>query len=120
MNFGDITLTQIGAAIGLIAVIVGGYKKLYDAIKSSLGEIVAKQMEPINESIIEINQRLNSVDMQATKNFLVRCISDMERGEKMSETEAERFWEQYDYYIKSGGNTYIKNKVEKLQKEGRL
>jgi rRNA pseudouridine-1189 N-methylase Emg1 (Nep1/Mra1 family) len=120
----NITLGQIAAGIGIILVIAGGYKKLYDAIKDNLEKIVSKivadLLQPISDSILEINQRLSVVDMESTKNFLVRCIADMERGEEMSETENERFWEQYDYYIKAGGNTYIKNKVEKLKKEGRL
>lgn len=38
----------------------------------------------------------------------------------MSETEAERFWEQYEHYKASGGNTYIKNRIERLQAEGKL
>lgn len=116
----NITLGQIAASIGVIMVIVGGYVKLYTAIKEKLAEIVGEAMKPINDSILEINQRLDVVDMESCKNFLVRCIADVERGESMSETEAERFWEQYDYYIKSGKNTYVKNKVEKLKQEGRL
>lgn len=116
----NITLGQIAGAIGLLAVIVGGYVKLYTMIKEKLGEIVSEALKPLNDSILEITQRLDVVDMEACKNFLVRCIADVERGETMSETEAERFWEQYDYYIKSGKNTYVKNKVEKLRKEGRI
>ena len=116
----NITLGQIAAGIGILTVIVGGYVKLYTMIKDKLGEIVGEALKPLNDSILEINQRLDVVDMESCKNFLVRCIADVERGETMSETEAERFWEQYDYYIKSGRNTYVKNKVEKLQKEGRL
>lgn len=116
----NITLGQIAAGIGIILVIAGGYKKLYDAIKNNLEKIVGKALKPLNDSILEINQRLDVVDMEACKNFLVRCIADVERGESMSETETERFWEQYDYYIKSGRNTYVKNKVEKLRKEGRI
>lgn len=116
----NITLGQIAGAIGLLAVIVGGYVKLYTMIKEKLGDIVSEALKPLNDSILEINQRLDVVDMESCKNFLVRCIADIERGQDMSETEAERFWEQYDYYIKSGKNTYVKNKVEKLRKEGRI
>lgn len=94
--------------------------KLYTMIKDKLEEIVGEALKPLNDSVLEISQRLDIVDLESCKNFLVRCIADAERGQKMSETESERFWEQYDYYIKSGNNTYIKNKVEKLKKEGEI
>lgn len=116
----NITLGQVAATIGILTVIIGGYVKLYTMIKEKLKEIVGEALKPLNDSILEINQRLDVVDMESCKNFLVRCIADVERGETMSETETERFWEQYDYYIKSGRNTYVKNKVEKLKKEGKL
>lgn len=116
----NITLGQIAAGIGIITVIVGGYVKLYNMIKDKLGEIVSDALKPLNDSILEINQRLDTVDLESCKNFLVRCIADIERGQSMSETESERFWEQYDYYIRSGHNTYVKNKVEKLKQEGKL
>ena len=83
-------------------------------------KIVSDLLKPITESINQINDRLDKVDMEATKNFLVRCLSDVEKGERMTEVEAERFWEQYEHYIAAGGNTYIKNKVVKLQEEGKI
>lgn len=116
----NVTLGQIAAGIGILTVIVGGYVKLYTMIKDKLGDIIGEALKPLNDSILEINQRLDVVDMEACKNFLVRCIADVERGQSMSETETERFWEQYDYYIKSGHNTYVKNKVERLKQEGKL
>lgn len=116
----NITLGQIAAAIGLIGVLVGGYKALQKNIREGLQKIVSDLLKPITESINQINDRLDKVDVEATKNFLVRCLSDVEKGERMTEVEAERFWEQYEHYIAAGGNTYIKNKVVKLQEEGKI
>ena len=89
-------------------------------IREGLQKIVSDLLKPITDSINQINVRLDKVDMESTKNFLVRCLSDVEKGEKMTEVEAERFWEQYEHYITAGGNTYIKNKVVKLQEEGKI
>lgn len=54
------------------------------------------------------------------KNYIVPFIVKIERGEAIGDIELERFHEEYDYYIKHGGNSYIKSRVEKLQKEGKL
>lgn len=116
----NITLGQIAAGIALIAGIVGGCKVLNDRMKEALTKLIGDLLKPITDSINQINLRLDSVETEACKNFLVQCISDCERGQELSETEKERFLEQYDFYIKSGHNTYIKNKVEKLRAEGKL
>lgn len=120
MSMENITLGQIAAAIGLIGVIYGGYKALSKNIREGIEKCVADLLKPITNSIDQINDRLDRVDMESTKNFLVRCLSDVEKGEKMTETEAERFWEQYEHYVTAGGNTYIKNKVEDLRKQGKI
>lgn len=110
---GDLTLNNLAADIGLITVIAVGFGTLYVKLKAGLGKVVAEQLKPVLDQIA-------AVDLETTKNFLVRCIADIERGEAMAETEKERFYEQYEHYLKKGGNTYIKTKVERLQQEGRL
>ena len=116
----NITLGQIAAAIGIIGILIGGYKALQKNIREGLQKIVSDLLKPITDSINQINVRLDKVDMESTKNFLGRCLSDVEKGEKMTETETERFWEQYEHYTSAGGNTYIKNKVEDLRDKGRI
>ena len=54
------------------------------------------------------------------KNYLVPFLSKVERGEPCDEIEMERFHEEYELYTKHGGNSYIKSRVAKLQKEGKL
>lgn len=115
----DETYRIWASVVALLLLGTVGYK-LWGGFKTAVKTAVDENFKAISDQIIEINQRLDVVDMEACKNFLVRCIADVERGETMSETESERFWEQYDYYIKSGHNTYVKNKVEKLKKEGKL
>ena len=116
----NITLGQIAAAVGIITVILGGYKLLNDNIKNVITKVVTELLKPLSDSIDSINMRLDKVDRESCKNFLVRCLADVEKGEEMSETETARFWEQYEHYVESGGNTYIMNKVERLKQEGRL
>ena len=43
-----------------------------------------------------------------------------EQDEPIDEIERERFWEQYEHYVKCGGNSYIQRKVENLKQAGKL
>ena len=109
----NITLEFVGEFIAFLVALVGGLGYLNRTLKKWIGAMM-------NEKFDRVDKRLDRVDMESCKNFLVRCLSDIERGEPMAETEAERFWEQYEHYSQSGGNSYIKQKIEKLQKEGKL
>lgn len=108
------------AIIGLL--LLGGVAyKLWGGFKMAVGNAVEEQFKTLTTTLTDIDNKLTKVDKETCKNFLVRCLADVERGEKMSETESERFWEQYDHYIKDlKQNTYVEAKVQKLQAEGKL
>ena len=50
----------------------------------------------------------------------VQCLARVELNMPMPEIEKERVWESYGRYRELGGNSYIKEKVEKLKQEGKL
>ncbi len=116
----NITIGQIAAGIALIAGLIGGGKLIVSNIRDGITKIVKDALAPLTAQITDISDKLKVVDLESTKNFLVRCLSDVEKGDDMTETEKERFWEQYEHYVSEGGNTYIKNRVERLRDEGRL
>lgn len=62
---------------------------------------------------------INKVQLDNCKNYLVQQISAADRRE-LSNAEKERYWENYDTYIKLGGNSYIHSETERLKKEGKL
>ena len=113
----NVTMQDLSVALSFLAgiIISGGVVGRW--MKGWLEKVFDKQMKTF---ITEITRRLDKVDMHGTKNFLARCLSDMERGEPMSEIEKERFAEQYDFYVKHDGNSYIKTRVERLMQEGKL
>lgn len=110
---GNLTLNNLAADIGLVTVIAVGFGTLYVKLKDVLVKTITDQIKPVADTI-------DKVDMETCKNFLVRCIADVERGDVLCETETERFYEQYEHYLSKGGNTYIKTKVEKLISDGKL
>lgn len=116
----DITIGQIGAALTFIVGFLGGIMYLKNALRGILSSVVKQELEPLRKQVDDMQQKIDRVDMESCKNFLVRCISELERGEVISETERERFGEQYDHYIDKGHNSYIKSKVEQLKKQGKL
>lgn len=81
--------------VGSIGVIIAGVKKA-----------VRKLLEPLA--------------MANAKNYIVPFLARVERGEPVDNIEVERFHEEYKYYRDHDGNSYIKSRVEKLMKEGKL
>ena len=110
----NITLGQISN----LMVWVLGFGGSTIAIITAIKKAVASAFKPINSKI-------DNVDMNSTKNFLVRCIADIDRN-GIDDVTRLRFYEQYEHYSKPksegglGGNSYIKDEVERLKKEGKL
>ena len=67
-----------------------------------------------------VEKLLLPLSLDNAKNYLVPFLSKVERGEPCDEIELERFHEEYTFYTNHGGNSYIKSRVAKLQKEGKL
>jgi hypothetical protein len=114
---------QVQIIIGLVALagLGAGAYKIWGGFKIAVKNAVDEQFKDLSQTLTDIDDKLAKVDKETTKNFLVRCLADVERGDSLSETELERFSEQYDHYVKDlRQNTYIKDKVRKLKSEGKL
>lgn len=116
----NITLGSAADFLTWLAGIAGALLILIRVLKKILNKLFEEQMEQVGEEIRAISDKIDKVDMDSCKNLLVRCLADVERGEPMTETEKERFYEQYEHYREHDGNSYIKQRVENLQREGKL
>ena len=116
----SITLGQVATMVTFLVSLIGGIAYLRNNLKSWVQGALKDELDDIRNELKAIDQKVSSVDLESVKNFLVTMISDIERGTYFTEVEMKRFWEQYEYYIKLGGNTYIKKRVEKLQKENKI
>ena len=105
----NITLGQIGVAIGSIVALVGGV----EFILARFNKIFDKKLKPINT-------RLDNIELSNAKNYIVKFLSDVEKGKDIDDVVKERFYENYKTYKDLGGNSYVSHKVEKLEKEGKL
>jgi len=116
----NLTLGQIAVGLvfilGLWVSIETITKKVGKAFDSSLD----KKLKPINDKFDTFEKKMDSIDMQATKNYLVSSLDDIQKG-NISEISRERFYEEFRHYTEDlKGNSYIKARVEKLKKEGLL
>ena len=116
----SITLGQIALAITFIVGLISGASYLKTNLKKWVSESLKDEFKSLDDKIKEIQRRVDDVDLENCKNFLVQQLSAAERGVKWDEIERERFYEQYQHYKDKGGNSYIKAKVERLKSEGSL
>lgn len=123
MDIQNLTLEQVSILIVFILGLVVGIKKLKKEIKDAIAESLKDEFTEINNKLDNMQARVEKIDEQACKNFLVRYLSDIERGVLIFDSEKSRFWEEYDHYIdpkEIDGNSYIKEWVAKLKEEGKL
>lgn len=119
-NMENITLGQIAIAVALVVGILTGAKYLNDQIKEWFVKSLQTQFDEIKEEIKAVREELRETDLESTKNFLVSFLSGVEKCEQINEAERLRFWEEYEHYSKLGGNSYIKEQVEKFKAKGWL
>ena len=116
----QITIGQVALGITFIVGLITGITYLIKSLRQGMTALFKDEFKGITDRIDKLEQSIIGVDKEATKNYLVTQISQIERGIPMGDIESERFWEQYERYVKAGGNSYIKRKVEQLKEDGKL
>ena len=106
--------------ITTLAGLIGACATIYGYLKKGIDKLFEVQLQKIEKRLDAVDEHIADVDINATKNYLVQVLSDVEQGAPFDEIEKERFYEQYQHYQNVGGNSYIKRKVETLQNEGKL
>lgn len=114
----NITIGQIAVGIAFVVALVGGLTSLKKLITKGIEDALKDKFEKLEKSQAEIIKRLDMVDIENCKNYLITFLSEVARGELKDEIEIKRFWEEYEHYAACGGNSYVRHKVEELQKRG--
>lgn len=118
---GDWTIGQLAASIALVAGIIGGLGAISKLVGRAASNWLQKSLKPISDKLDTIDSRFDAFDMDRCKDYLVHFIGRVDRHDyEPSETELERFYENYDRYSELGGNSYVKTEVERLNKSGKL
>lgn len=117
----NITLADIRTWIGFLAALIGSCTGIYVWIKKLLKALFDAQTKDIHEQLAKNREMVIRVDLENCKNFLVSFLARCDKqGCVIDEIEKARFWEQYEHYLELGGNSYIRNRVEQLRKDGKL
>ena len=125
----NLTLNEIAIGLAFLVGLYGSIKYIKKVIKEGLEKVVEEGLEnilddkfdAINTKLDEMKASVRTLDVQAAKNFLVRYLADIERGDTIYEAEKQRFWEAYDHYTNDlVENSYIKEWVARLKEEGKL
>ena len=118
---GEITLGQVSTWLAFIVGLVGSIAAIVTAIKKAMKALFSEQMEQINKRLDQQEDTIKKIDVENCKNFLVSYLAKIEMGNvPHDEIETQRFWEEFEHYTDQGGNSYIRNKVEKLKSAGKL
>lgn len=118
--FDAVTLEQVRELVIGVAAIITACGVVTAWISKRFTKRVLDAVKPLQDSIDEMHKRLNDVEMDSLKNYLTGCLARIELEMPMPEIEKERFWESYGRYREMGGNTYVKEKVDKFKQEGKL
>ncbi len=126
--FANITVAEaIGAILATLAGLVAFLKGMEYLWKKSMGvvqkwfsESLEEGFKPINQKLTELTEDTQKLRLSVCKNYIVRFLSDLEQGQPVDEVERQRFYENYDTYISLGGNSYLRDKVERMRKEKKL
>lgn len=121
MNVQNLTLEQISAGLLFIVALIGGVKYLKKEIVNFFDKLLDSKFKTTNGKIDDLAGALRTLDVQTTRNFLVRYLADIERGQYIYDSEKQQFWNEYDHYIKElKENSFISKWVERLEDEGKL
>ena len=93
-----------------LIITIGSVISATTVIIATLNKIFSKKLEPVNKKI-------EKIDENQCKNFLITFLKSIEKGEVIDETEIKRAHEVYDHYKDDlHKNSYIHDKWEKLMK----
>ena len=106
----NITLGQIEAFFLWIGGFIGATSVVVVAVKKA-----------IEAGFKPVSDKIDKVDKNATMNYLVDKLSDIDKGQTLEGVARKRFFDEYQHYTEDlNGNTYIKEEYNRLKKEGKL
>ncbi len=115
-----ITLASIVDFVKVVAAFITGATVIYKLVSTAFKKALASELNPVVEKLEALERKHDLSDREQAKNFIVRFLADVEQGQEIDKDELHCFWDNYELYKSMGGNSYIHDKVEKLQKEGKL
>ena len=92
------------------------------SVVTTLGVIITTIIQSTSKKeITRLESIINENSIETLKNFIVRTLSDIEKGVPLDEVTKMKLYESYDKYTNVyHKNSYIHDRMEKVKKEGKL
>lgn len=103
-----ITLGQIKDAVIFLVALIGGIGSLYVLLMKGIN----KSLQPIKDDLR--NERIERLKSDLTTFIYIASKDDLSNDQRL------RAHEEYDMYIKLGGNSWVHDRFEELKKEGKV
>ena len=116
----NITLEQVATALGWLVGVGGSLAAIIAYIRKLLKAFFKEQLDEMNQRFDRVEKRISDVDKETTKNFIVSILAQLDSGLEIDEVQRARFYEQFEHYLKEGGNGYIQARVDELKRAGKL
>ncbi len=117
---GEITLNDLAGVLAFIAGLGGSIVAILAGIKKVLKKLFDEQLKGISIRLDKTDERIEKIDSDNCKNFLVQTLSAAERGETLTTEEKIRLAENFQHYTDAGGNSYIKDWHQRLKNAGKI
>lgn len=115
----NITLGQIAKELAFAVALIGSVVYLKKGTIKGLSKVINSQLEPIKAEIKKLKEETSKNNLSSIKTDLINLM-ELADKKTISTEQKIRTYELYDYYCQHGGNSYVHDKWEKLQKEGKL
>ena len=116
----NITLEQVATALAWLVGVGGSLAAIVAFIRKMLKEFFKEQLAEMDHRFDRVEKRISDVDKETTKNFIVSILAQLDSGLEIDEVQRARFYEQFEHYLKEGGNGYIQARVDELKRAGKL
>lgn len=115
----EITIGQVAVFLAFIVALWGSIETISKKISKAFDSSLDKKLKPLEDKIDKIEKKVNDVDMNATKNYLLARIEETKHS-GIDEVTRMRLLEQWEHYKALGGNSFIAGELEKLRKENKI
>lgn len=126
----NITLGQIKEILLWFSVVIGAMGTIYALFIKAMNKFVSpikQQMsldiKEIKDEIVKLKEELTTAQTKETMERLKTDLTSfiyLADKDMISDGQKIRAYEEYDEYIKLGGNSNIHNDFERLVKEGKI
>ncbi len=104
-----ITVVSIATFLNALSTIMAFISKAKKPVDKKLQQV----LEPINNKLNNINDRIDKLDKNQCKNYLTEFLEDLKKGVEKTDIEKQRATEVYDHYRNDLHlNTYIHDEWE--------